>query len=188
MKIERTVPNFLTALRIALIPVFASVFFAAGWGPPAAAALFAVAAVTDWADGYLARRLGQQSAFGAFLDPVADKLIVCVALVLLVSRNGSLWLAAPACVIIGRELVISALREWLAGTRAHTRLAVSRLGKIKTVGQFLALLLLLWAGAAPAHPLYPWGLGLLLAAAALTLVSMAYYLALARRGPVPEPR
>ena len=94
--IELTIPNLLTALRIALIPVFSGVFFIPGWGPQASAVLFALASLTDWADGYLARRLGQSSAFGAFLDPVADKLIVCVALVLLVSRDNSLWLVAPA--------------------------------------------------------------------------------------------
>ena len=92
--IEPTIPNLLTALRIALIPVFSGVFFIPGWGPQASAVLFALASLTDWADGYLARKLGQYSAFGAFLDPVADKLIVCVALVLLVSRDNSLWLVA----------------------------------------------------------------------------------------------
>lgn len=183
------IPNSLTFLRIGLIPVFVLVFYAPlDWGRQLACLIFVAAALTDLLDGYLARKLRQTSQLGAFLDPVADKLIVCVALVLLVSRGGSLWLAAPACVIIGRELVISALREWLAGTRARARLAVSRLGKVKTVSQFLALLLLLWSGAAPAHPLYLWGCGLLLAAAALTLVSMAYYLLLARRAPAPGPR
>ena len=180
--IEATVPNLLTALRIALIPVFAGVFFIPGWGHQAAAAVFALASLTDWADGYLARRLGQSSAFGKFLDPVADKLLVAVALVLLVARDGSLWLVAPACVIIGRELAISALREWLAGTRAHAQVAVSWLGKVKTALQLISLLLLLWAAPQPDAALYGLGLGLLSLAALLTLVTMAYYLRLAARG------
>ena len=177
--IEATIPNWLTALRIALIPVFAGVFFIPEWGPQASAALFAFASLTDWADGYLARRLGQSSAFGAFLDPVADKLLVCVALVLLVSRDGSLWLVAPACVIIGREIAISALREWLASTRSRSRLAVSWLGKLKTSLQLVSLVLLLWAVPEPAGLLYIFGMSLLGLAATMTLMSMGYYLWLA---------
>ncbi len=180
--IEATIPNLLTALRIALIPIFAGVFFIPGWGHQAAAVVFAFASLTDWADGYLARRLRQHSAFGKFLDPVADKLLVAVALVLLVARDGSLWLVAPACIIIGRELAISALREWLAGTRAHARVAVSWLGKVKTALQLLSLLLLLWAAPEAGATLYGLGLGLLIIAALLTLVSMAYYLRLAAQG------
>lgn len=184
--IEATIPNLLTALRIALIPVFSGVFFIPEWGPQASAALFALASLTDWADGYLARRLGQHSAFGAFLDPVADKLIVCVALVLLVSRDGSLWLIAPACVIIGREIAISALREWLASTRSRSRLAVSWPGKLKTLLQLTSLVLLLWAVPDLDEPLYVFGLGLLGVAATMTLVSMAYYLWLALRSEESE--
>ncbi len=184
--IEPTIPNLLTAFRIALIPVFSGVFFIPGWGPQASAVLFALASLTDWADGYLARRLGQSSAFGAFLDPVADKLIVCVALVLLVSRDNSLWLVAPACVIIGREIAISALREWLAGTRARSRISVSWLGKFKTLLQLVSLVLLLWAAPDSSELLYVYGLVLLGVAAAMTLVSMAYYLWLALRHENPE--
>ena len=177
--IESTIPNLLTLLRIALIPVFAGVFFIPEWGTQASAALFAFASLTDWADGYLARRLGQYSAFGAFLDPVADKLLVCVALVLLVSRDDSLWLVAPACVIIGREIAISALREWLGNTRNRSRLKVSWLGKVKTLLQLVSLVLLLWAVPEPPELLYLLGVSLLGLAAAMTLVSMAYYLWLA---------
>ncbi len=179
--IEPTIPNVLTGLRIALIPVFSVAFFIPGWGPQASAVLFALASLTDWADGYLARKLGQHSVFGAFLDPVADKLIVCVALVLLVSRDGSLWLVAPACVIIGREIAISALREWLSGTRARARVSVSWLGKVKTLLQLASLVLLLWAAPEWSDPLYRYGLSLLGMAAAMTLVSMGYYLRLAAR-------
>lgn len=195
MKIERTAPNLLTALRIALIPVFASVFFAAGWGPPAAAALFAVAAVTDWADGYLARRLGQQSAFGAFLDPVADKLMIAVVLVLLVERDPSPLLSLPAAVIIGREISVSALREWMAELGARSRVAVSIYGKIKTTAQMMALPLLIYAEPAFGLPVYECGLALLYLAAALTLVSMCQYIASAwprlrdtgaKKGPAPD--
>ena len=188
MSVRPTLPNVLTGVRIVLIPVFVIAFLVPVWGPPAAALLFAVAGATDWADGYLARRLGQTSAFGAFLDPVADKLVVSVALVLLVSRDASLGMLIPACVIIGREIAISALREWLAGTAAHRRVAVSLLGKVKTASQFAALFLLLWAGGEPAGPLYLPGLVLLWAAMALTFVSMAFYLRLALRAAVPGPK
>ena len=179
--IELTIPNLLTALRIALIPVFAGVFFISGWGPQVSAALFAIASITDWVDGYLARRLGQSSAFGAFLDPVADKLLVCVALVLLVSQDGELWLVAPACVIIGREIAISALREWLASTRDRARLAVSWLGKCKTLLQLVSLVMLLWGVSQPESELYLYGLVMLGLAAIMTLVSMGFYLNLALR-------
>ena len=184
--IESTVPNLLTAFRIALIPVFAVVFFMLDWGAQASAVLFAIASLTDWADGYLARRLDQSSAFGAFLDPVADKLMVCVALVLLLTRDGSLWLAAPACVIIGREIAISSLREWLAGTQAHARVAVSWLGKGKTALQFSSLVLLLWSTPTMEAGGYALGVAMLNAAAVLTLVSMLYYLRLAAHPETPS--
>src|SRR3569832_2306479 len=117
-----TIPTILTLLRIALIPVFVAVFYLpVSWANLATAAMFVVAGVTDWFDGYLARRLNQTSPLGAFLDPVADKLMVAAALVLLVQSHPTAWLAVPAVIIIGREIAVSALREWMAehGSRAR---------------------------------------------------------------------
>ena len=138
------VPNTLTILRILLVPVLVVVFYA----PFAnhhlvAAGIFTIAAVTDWFDGYLARRLGQMTAFGAFLDPVADKLMVAIALVLLVERHDTILFTLAACVIIGREIVISALREWMAELGERTSVAVSYIGKIKTAFQMVAIIGLL---------------------------------------------
>jgi CDP-diacylglycerol--glycerol-3-phosphate 3-phosphatidyltransferase len=181
-------PNSLTLLRIVLIPLFVVVFYLPyAWAFPVSALLFALAGVTDWLDGYLARRLGQTSAFGAFLDPVADKLLVAVALVMLVDRHGggSLWLAAPAMVIIGREIVISALREWMAELGKRASVAVSFLGKLKTTVQILAILLLLYHYPVFGLPTHLAGLVLLNAAAALTLWSMVYYLLGAHRAMRP---
>ena len=138
------IPNALTMLRILLIPVLVIVFYV-----PfrhhllVAAGVFALAAVTDWFDGYLARRLGQMTAFGAFLDPVADKLMVVTALVLLVERHDTLLFTLAACVIIGREIVVSALREWMAELGQRTSVAVSYIGKVKTAFQMVAITALL---------------------------------------------
>ena len=170
------IPNLLTVLRVLLIPVFILLFYLPfSWSYWAASGVFAFAGFTDWLDGYLARRLEQSTALGAFLDPVADKLIVSVALVLLVAEHSSLWLTLPAAVIIGREIVISALREWMAELGARAHVAVSRLGKWKTAAQMLALIILL---ANPAVMNFWVGLGyvLLLVAAGLTLWSMLVYL------------
>lgn len=170
------IPNLITVLRVLLIPVFILLFYMPfSWSYYAASAVFALAAVTDWLDGYLARRLQQSTPFGAFLDPVADKLMVAVALVLLVEEHHNLWLTLPAATIIGREIVISALREWMAELGARAQVAVSNLGKWKTAAQMVALIILL------AHPaqLNLWvGLGyaLLIVAAGLTLWSMLQYL------------
>ena len=129
-----TLPNILTLLRMALIPCFVLVFYLPfRRAHLLAAALFALAAITDWLDGYLARRLNQTSKLGAFLDPVADKLMVVVVLVILLEARHSLWLAAPVAVIIGREIAVSALREWMAEIGSRRKVAVSILGKIKTV-------------------------------------------------------
>lgn len=174
------IPNLLTMLRVLLIPVFILLFYLPfSWSYWAASGVFAFAAFTDWLDGYLARRLEQSTAFGAFLDPVADKLMVSVALVLLVAEHSSLWLTLPAAIIIGREIVISALREWMAEMGARAHVAVSRLGKWKTAAQMLALVILLanppqmslWVG---------FGFFLLILAAVLTLWSMVVYLVAAR--------
>ncbi len=171
------IPNSLTLFRIVLIPVFVVVFYLPGhWARLASAMVFAAAALTDWLDGWLARKLGQTSAIGAFLDPVADKLMVAVALVLLVQSHPTPWLAVPAAVIIGREITISALREWMAEIGERARVAVSGLGKLKTISQMVALLLLLYRDPLLGLPVYPLGLGLLYVAAFLTLWSMTLYL------------
>jgi CDP-diacylglycerol--glycerol-3-phosphate 3-phosphatidyltransferase len=150
-----TIPNILTFLRIILIPVLVIVFYVPGqWSYQISALIFGLAAVTDWLDGYLARRLQQTSPFGAFLDPVADKLMVAVALVLLVQDNPSPLFAVPAAIIIGREIVISALREWMSEIGARTKVAVSIIGKVKTTLQMIAILLLLYkipVGPFPTH-------------------------------------
>lgn len=170
------IPNLITVLRVLLIPIFILLFYLPyHWSYMAASSVFAFAAATDWLDGYLARRLEQSTPFGAFLDPVADKLMVAVALVLLVQAHANLWLTLPAAVIIGREIVISALREWMAELGARAQVAVSNLGKWKTAAQMLALVILL------ANPpaLTFWvvlGYVLLILAAGLTLWSMLQYL------------
>lgn len=174
---QLNLPTLLTLLRIALIPVFVGVFFLPFRGANLlCTALFGLAALTDWLDGYLARRLGQTSAFGAFLDPVADKLMVAAALVLLVQAIPTPWMAIAAVIIIGREIAISALREWMAQIGRHGRVAVSLVGKIKTTAQMVALLLLLYREPLGVFPTLEMGLGLLTIAAALTLWSMAHYL------------
>ncbi len=174
-------PNILTLLRIALIPVFAVLFYLpVPWAHVAVTVVFAIAAITDWLDGYLARRWRQTSAFGAFLDPVADKLMVAAALVMLVDVNptpfSDLLLVLPAVVIIGREIVISALREWMAEIGDRTSVAVSTIGKIKTSAQMLALLLLLYREPLGEFPTAEIGFVLLYVAAGLTLWSMVIYL------------
>ncbi len=174
-------PNILTLLRIALIPVFAVLFYLpVPWAHVAVTVVFAIAAITDWLDGYLARRWQQTSAFGAFLDPVADKLMVAAALVMLVDVNptpfSDLLLVLPAVVIIGREIVISALREWMAEIGDRTSVAVSTIGKIKTSAQMLALLLLLYREPLGEFPTAEIGFVLLYVAAGLTLWSMVIYL------------
>jgi len=170
-------PNLLTFLRILLIPVFVGIFYIpAAWALFACAFVFAVAALTDWLDGYLARRWRQTSSFGAFLDPVADKLMVAVALVLLVQSDPRAVLALPAAIIIGREIAVSALREWMAEFGARMQVAVSKVAKFKTTAQMVALILLIIGRGDTDAPLYGLGMVLLYIAAALTLWSMALYL------------
>ena len=172
-----TIPNILTVLRIALIPVFVLVFYLPySWSHVATTALFGLAALTDWFDGYLARKLEQTSPFGAFLDPVADKLIVAVALIMLVQTNPTMWFVVPAAVIVGREIAISALREWMAEIGERTQVAVSFIGKIKTTAQMIALLLLLYRQPLWGFPTNEVGVLLLYVAAILTLWSMVMYL------------
>jgi len=172
-----TIPNLLTLARILMIPVFVGVFYLpVEWSNLATAAIFALAALTDWLDGYLARRLAQLSAFGAFLDPVADKLIVAVALVLLLEANPEPLLAIPAAVIIGREIAISALREWMAELGERATVSVSAIGKVKTTAQMVALLLLLYRDPLFGLPTMTMGYVLLYISAILTLWSMTLYL------------
>ncbi len=174
-------PNILTLLRIVLIPIFVLFFYL---DVPNAnlitTVLFALAGVTDWLDGYLARRLGVTSAFGAFLDPVADKLMVATALILIVDNNptshSGIWMALPAVVIVGREITISALREWMAEIGASAKVAVSMVGKVKTTAQIVALVLLIYREPIGVLDTAEVGLWLLYLAAALTLWSMALYL------------
>lgn len=178
-------PNLLTWLRILLIPLVIGVFYLpAGWLSQREANLlatlfFIVAAVTDWLDGYLARRLNQLSAFGAFLDPVADKLMVAAALIVLVDLER----AHPviALIIIGREIAISALREWMAKAGKPGSVAVSFIGKLKTAFQMIAISLLLYWEPLRAFPTQPLGHILINLAALLTLVSMFYYLRMAAK-------
>jgi len=177
------IPNLLTWLRILMIPLFMGIFYVPDdWASPharnvTATVLFTLAAVTDWLDGYLARTLNQMSAFGAFLDPVADKLMVAAALVVLVGLDRTH--ALVAFIIIGREIAISALREWMAKIGRSRSVAVSFLGKVKTMSQMLAIPLLLWHD--PIGPIDAQLAGtlLILLAALLTVLSMFYYLRLA---------
>lgn len=187
-------PTSLTLLRVVLIPLLVVIFYLPwGWHYLAAGGVFALAGFTDWADGYLARRLGQETRFGAFLDPVADKLIVVVALVVLLQRQPTPEFALPTMVIIGRELVISALREWMAELGQRASVSVSNIGKVKTTLQMVAITGLLAFDQGGDWPLLnAVSLWLLYGAALLTLWSMAVYLRAAwpemvRPLPVPHP-
>ena len=172
-----TIATYLTLIRIGLIPIFIIVFYLPfKWVHLASAIIFSLAALTDWLDGYLARRLRQQSVFGAFLDPVADKLMVAVALVLLVEANHNMLFSVPVVIIIGREIAVSALREWMSEIGERATVAVSVIGKIKTTAQMVAILLLLFDQPLFAFPTHQVGLVLLYVAALLTLWSMLIYL------------
>ena len=170
-------PNILTLLRILCIPLLVVVYFLPWeWRHPASAAIFGIAALTDWFDGYLARKLDQMTPFGAFLDPVADKLIVAVSLIVLLQTHPNLLFAVPAMVIISREIVISALREWMAEMGRRTSVAVSFLGKVKTTVQMIAIAFLLLINPEKYPTLDYLGIAMLYVAAALTLWSMVIYL------------
>ena len=177
------IPILLTWSRIVMIPVFIGIFYLSDTTLSLhhkhlfSALLFAFAAVTDWLDGYLARSLNQTSAFGAFLDPVADKLMVAAALIVLV--NLEYVGALVAFIIIGREIAISALREWMAQLGSSKSIAVSMLGKIKTTFQMIAILLLLYHEPLFGFPTHEVGTLLIYIAVILTLWSMVYYLMLA---------
>ena len=176
-------PILLTWLRIVAIPLLIAVYYLpSSWASPhkrdlAATAIFVAAAFTDWADGYLARKLNQTSAFGAFLDPVADKLMVAAALIVLVQIGRTD--AIVATIIIGREITISALREWMAQIGAAKSVAVSMLGKFKTAAQMTAIPLLLYHGDFLGSESQYLGNWLIWIAALLTLWSMGYYLRMA---------
>lgn len=171
------IPNTLTLIRILLIPVFVLVFYLPyQWSFMVSAMIFTLASITDWLDGYLARKLDQSTPFGAFLDPVADKLMVAVALALLIERYQLWWFTIPAIIIIGREIVISALREWMAELGKRTSVAVSYVGKIKTVFQMLAIIVLLAAIPDTSGVFLGLGMIMLYAAAVLTLWSMVIYI------------
>ena len=179
MRPQLNIPTILTLGRMGLIPLFVIVFFLGEWARPAAAIMFLLAGLTDWLDGYLARRLNQTSHFGAFLDPVADKLIVAVALVLILYAHDGLFgiaVAVSSAIIIGREIGISAMREWMALLGARQRVAVVAIGKIKTIVQVIAIFLLLYKKPIYGVEIYDYGVLLLLVAAALTLWSMFVYL------------
>ena len=177
------VPNLVTMSRIILIPLIIGLYYVPGeWlslesKNTAAATVFILAAVTDWLDGYLARRLNQMSAFGAFLDPVADKLIVVGALVVLLSLEPSRVDPLVALIIIGREIAVSALREWMAQIGASKSVAVHMLGKVKTTVQMIAIPFLLFDGTLfGLLDTRLWGTWLIWIAAILTVWSMVYYL------------
>lgn len=167
----------LTLARMALIPTIVLAYYLPfKYGHLIAAIIFIVAAITDFVDGYLARSWNQTTKLGAFLDPVADKLVIVVALVLVVGQFGKAYLTVPAAVIVGREIVISALREWMAEIGKRTSVAVGFIGKIKTAVQMLALILLIMCKRrSPDWLVYP-GVTLLYIAAVLTLWSMFMYL------------
>ena len=179
-------PNILTWFRILMIPIVVGVFYLpVRWLSPheqnlAACVVFTAAAITDILDGYLARRLNQMSAFGAFLDPVADKLMVAASLIVLVELTRVN--AVIAVIIIGREIAISALREWMAKIGEAKSVAVNLLGKIKTIAQMVAIPMLLYHDRIPLFDPHLMGTWLIYLAAVLTLASMFYYMKLARPG------
>ena len=181
-----TIPTLLTWARIAAIPLIVGVFYMpleAGQRNLIATVLFVLFALTDWLDGWLARKLNQASSFGAFLDPVADKFLICASLLVLL-QHGRVNVFI-ALIIIGREIAISALREWMAHIGASRSVAVHMLGKLKTTAQMVAIPFLLYDGALfGVLDTRLWGTGLMWIAAVLTVWSMAYYL----RKAIPEIR
>jgi CDP-diacylglycerol---glycerol-3-phosphate 3-phosphatidyltransferase len=172
------IPNAITTFRIVLIPVFIAAFYLPyDWASAAAAFIFWFAAITDWFDGYLARKLNQQSSLGAFIDPLADKLMVISALLIILTKHPeSNWLLFSTIIIISREIFISSLREWMSSLGKSDVVAVSFFGKAKTVAQMFALLFLIYEHDIFGLPTYIFGVGLLVWASILTLVSMVVYL------------
>jgi CDP-diacylglycerol--glycerol-3-phosphate 3-phosphatidyltransferase/cardiolipin synthase len=180
--LKTNIPNILTWIRIASIPVVVWCFFSDirfegdNFARPLAGILFGLAAITDLFDGYLARRLGQTSKFGEFLDPVADKLMVATCLVLLVHTDERITVALMAAVIIGREITVSALREWMAGLGARSKVKVGVSGKIKTTLQMFGIAFMVYEQRLFGIDVYYLGYYLLLVAAVMTLWSMMAYL------------
>ena len=172
-----TIPTAITLFRIGLIPLFVLVFYLPFvWSNMAATVIFGIASITDWIDGYLARALKQESPFGAFLDPVADKLMVVVAIVLLVGAHPSIYVVLPSIIIVAREISISALREWMAGLGDSTVVQVSFVGKAKTTTQLISLLLMIYSESIFDLPIFQIGLFGYYLAAMLTIYSMIIYL------------
>ena len=189
MKLE-SLPNVLTIGRIIAVPLVVVLFYwSQPWSNPMAAVVFIAAALTDWLDGYLARRMGITTPLGEFLDPVADKLMVSTALVLLVGHDPRPLIVITGIVIIGREITVSALREWMAHLGARAKVAVSGMGKWKTILQMTGLSMMMFREDVFGLPVYEMGVVLLVLAAALTIWSMGSYLRAAwpelRRGHVP---
>lgn len=175
---QLNIPTWLTLFRVVLIPFFVLAFYLPFyWGPMACAIIFVIAAITDWFDGFLARRWKQSTRFGAFLDPVADKVMVAIALVLVAEYFHAWWITLPAATMIAREIIISALREWMAEIGKRSSVAVSWIGKVKTTAQMLALVALLWH---PSQLVSGIGVAALYVAAVLTFWSMFQYLSAAR--------
>ena len=179
MTIDYNLPTCLTLLRVGLIPLLAVVFYLP-WAHSniACTVIFFLAGMTDWLDGYLARKMQLETPFGAFLDPVADKVMVAFVLVLIVQQQANPYLAVPAAIIIGREITIASLREWMAdiGQQAKAKVKVSQMGKWKTTAQMLAIGTLLYREDLSGIPINTIGYVLLYIAAALTLWSMVNYL------------
>jgi len=185
---KNNVPMWLTLLRIGLLPVVVIVFYIdAPWARPLSCLIFSIAGVTDWLDGYLARKWGVESRFGAFLDPVADKLMVATVLILIVEFDNSPWLTIPAIVIIGREITISALREWMAEMGQRGKVKVGWVGKVKTTAQIIALGLLLYLHDFLGLPIYQMGMVALYVATVLTIWSMVGYMKAAFADDKPPP-
>jgi CDP-diacylglycerol--glycerol-3-phosphate 3-phosphatidyltransferase len=172
-----TLANFFTFLRVLLIPVFMGVYYTEFHGHfLVASGIFIFACVTDWLDGHMARKMRQTSRFGAFLDPVADKLLVTISLVILAASYPIPLYIIPAAIIVAREVLVSALREWMAEQQQRDAVAVGKVGKVKTTVQMIALIVLLATD--QEGPVFIWGLGLLLVnvAALLTIWSAVIYL------------
>ena len=172
-----SLPNVLTVARIVAVPLVVALFYwTHPWSNPLAAIVFIVAAITDSLDGYLARRLGLTTPLGEFLDPVADKLMVATALVLLVGHDTRPLIVITAVIIIGREITVSALREWMAHLGARAKVAVSGMGKVKTIVQMTGLSMMMFRSDVFGLPIYEIGVVLLVVAGVLTLWSMVSYL------------
>jgi CDP-diacylglycerol---glycerol-3-phosphate 3-phosphatidyltransferase len=178
MSSKFNVATMLTWFRIAAIPLIAFVFYLppSEWMRPLACVVFTIAGLTDWLDGYLARRLNLTSKFGAFLDPVADKLMVTTTLVIIVQADPRIIIALVAAIIIGREFTISALREWMAELGARNVVAVSGFGKLKTILQMVGLGMMIWTYPLYGLPIYEIGMALLIISAGLTMYSMFIYI------------